>query len=256
MATPDLMEPDRPKLLFLTTRWTLVMAARPGQTIDPADALEELCRLYWFPVYAVVRRSGHNVEDARDLTQGFFEKLLEKNLLGLADREKGRFRTFLITALKRFLVNDWHHAHAAKRGGHHREIVPLDTAIAERLMARDGSHSLPPDQLFDRRWALTLLDTAMRRLASEYRDAGRTSEFETLKPCLTASRGEIDYPWVSHLLDINEGAARVAVHRLRKRYRQLFREEIARTVGDDDAEVDLEMRALLDALSGNSQSPG
>lgn len=220
------------------TRWSLVVAA--AEEAEPS--LEALCRQYWHPVYAVARRSGNDPESAKDLTQGFFAKLLEKGWLGAADQEKGRFRTFLVTALKRYMVNEWHREHTAKRGGF-AEVVPLDTEHAERIGALDGRHELSPDALFDRRWALALLDQAMARLEVEY--AG--GHFELLKECLTAGRGETRYAELAAAMDTNEGAARVAVHRLRKRYRAVIREEVARTVADE-SEVDDEMRALMDAL--------
>jgi RNA polymerase sigma-70 factor (ECF subfamily) len=234
--------------MFPVTRWSVVVEARHETTGESAAALENLCRTYWLPLYAAVRRYGHSPEDAQDLTQEFFAKLLEKNWLDAADREKGRFRTFLMVALKRFLANEWHRGHAAKRGGG-LDPVPLDTQLAERLYGGSGAHSLTPEQLFDKRWALTLIETALARMESEYHDAGRDVEFAILKPCLTAGRGGIGYNSLATRLGVNEGAARVAVHRIRKRYRCLFREEIARTVRDE-AEVEEEMRALMQALGG------
>jgi RNA polymerase sigma-70 factor (ECF subfamily) len=223
---------------FPVTRWSLVADAA-GEAEVP---LEALCRQYWQPVYAVARLSGNDVETAKDLTQGFFAKLLEKGWLADADRGKGRFRTFLVTALKRYMVNEWHREHAAKRGGF-AATVPLDAELAERIGANDASRQLSPDELFDRRWALALLDAALRRLEAEYSEA----EFARLKDCLTAGRGEIEYGKLAENLATTEGAARVAVHRLRKRYRALIREEVARTVSNE-TEVDHEMRALMDAL--------
>ncbi len=244
MVHGDAMPDSGNRDAFLTTRWSLV----DGAAAEGGASLEALCRQYWSPVYAVVRRSGHDVEAAKDLTQGFFADLLAKGWLGGADRKKGRFRTFLITALKRYLVNEWHHDHAAKRGGF-SELVPLDIARAERLSAVESGTPGTPDALFDRRWALALLDAALARLEHEYDAAGRAADFAVLKPCLTAERGSIDYPEVAVALQKAEGAARVAVHRLRKRYRQVFRDEVARTVGDE-ADVDAEMAELLAALSG------
>lgn len=232
--------------LFPATRWSVVAeACDPGEP-ESAAALEALCRGYWMPLYAAVRHFGHSPEDAKDLTQGFFARLLEKDWLHAADREKGRFRTFLMVALKRFLANEWQRERAAKRGGG-ATMVPLDTELSERLYARSGEHSLSPEELFDKRWALTLIETALERMEEEYHEAGRGDEFCILKPCLTAARGAIDYPGLACALDRSEGAARVAVHRIRKRYRSLFRGEIARTVRDD-SEVDEELRALMRAL--------
>lgn len=223
---------------FPNTRWSLVLAAAD----EAKPSLEALCRRYWYPVYSVARRAGNDVEDAKDLTQGFFAKLLEKGWLESADQEKGRFRTFLVTALKRYMVNEWHREHAAKRGGF-SEAVTLDTALAERIDAGEGTSKLTPDALFDRRWALTLLDQAMARLKKE--DAG--GNFDQLKECLTAGRGEIDYAALAGAMGVSEGAARVAAHRLRKRYRLVIREEVSHTVADE-SDVDDEMRALMDAL--------
>ena len=226
------------KGVFPVTRWSVVVSAAAG-----ADrSLGTLCGQYWHPVYAVARHAGHDVEQAKDLTQGFFAKLLEKGWLASADREKGRFRTFLVTALKRYMINEWHREHAAKRGGF-VQILPLDTKLAERIEAREGGSTLSPEALFDRRWALALLDHAMRRLAQEW----AAGHFEELKPCLTAGRGEIDYPELAQRLGGSEGAARVAVHRLRKRYRLIIREEVAQTVADE-ADVEYELRELMGAL--------
>lgn len=226
------MNDDR---LFLTTRWSLVA----GAAAQAEESLEALCRQYWQPVYAVVRRAGHDVEASKDLTQGFFELLLRKDSFARADRERGRFRTFLVTALKRYLVSEWRREHAARRGGF-AERVPLDPELAERIDF--GAAEATPDELFDRRWALVLLDSALQRLRTEV-----GGDFEVLKDCLTAGRGEIDYPGLAETLGCREGAARVAVHRLRKRYRAMIREEVARTVRDD-GEVDEEMRVLMEAL--------
>lgn len=220
------------------TRWSLMVAA----AADAEPSLEALCRQYWHPVYAVARRAGNDAETAKDLTQGFFAKLLEKGWLEAADQEKGRFRTFLVTALKRYMVNEWHREHTAKRGGF-SETVPLDTELAERIGVLDGRHELSPDALFDRRWALALLDQAMSRLEGEHVGG----HFDLLKECLTAGRGETHYAELAEAMGTNEGAARVAVHRLRKRYRAVIREEVARTVADE-SEVDDEMRALMNAL--------
>jgi RNA polymerase sigma factor (sigma-70 family) len=237
------MSRTNPQPLFLTTRWSLVLEAAD----DSAAGLEDLCKQYWFPVYAVARRSGHSCEDSKDLTQAFFAKLLEKRWLATADPNKGRFRTFLITAFKRFMINEWKKDQAAKRGGGY-QLISLDPDTAESLYAREDNQTLAPDALFDKHWALTLLDSAIKRLEEEYREAGRTEEYLILKPCLTAGRGDTDYKRLAQDLSLTEGAARVAVHRLRKRYRLTFREEISRTV-EEESQVENEMRALMNALS-------
>jgi RNA polymerase sigma factor (sigma-70 family) len=226
------------KSVFPVTRWSVVVSAAAGADL----ALETLCRQYWRPIYAVARHAGHDVETAKDLTQGFFAKLLEKSWLESANHEKGRFRSFLATAFKRYMINEWHREHAAKRGGM-VQVLPLDTELAERIEAREGRRLLSPQALFDRRWAHSLLNQAMQRLAEQW----SAEQFEVLKPCLTADRGEIDYAELARRLGGSEGAARVAVHRLRKRYRAIIREEVARTVADE-ADVDDELRALMNAL--------
>ena len=220
--------------LFNTTHWSLV-----GSAAAEGDAsLEALCQQYWQPVYVVARRAGHDVETAKDLTQGFFAKLLEKQWLKVADQEKGRFRTFLVIALRRYMSDEWRKETAAKRGGG-REVLQIDEEFAEQVEVSDSS----PDALFDRHWALALLDTALARLEEE-----SGAEFPLLKGCLTAQRGEIDYGELGEKMAVKEGAARVAVHRLRKRYRAIIREEVARTVREED-EVQEELEILLGALS-------
>jgi RNA polymerase sigma factor (sigma-70 family) len=224
--------------LFPQTRWSLVVAAAAGA--EPS--LETLCRHYWQPVYVVARQAGHDVETANDLTQGFFARLLGKGWLGDADHEKGRFRTFLVTALKRYMINEWHREHTAKRGGH-LQRVPMDTELAERLEAREDAATLSPDRLFDRQWALALLDQSVKRLREEWQG----EQFELLKTCLTSDRGETDYAALAQQLGCSEGAARVSVHRLRKRYREVIRDEISQTVVNP-ADVDDELRALMQSL--------
>ena len=230
--------------LFATTRWSLVVAAGGGGS---ADALEELCRIYWFPIYAVIRRSGKSGEDAKDLTQAFFAMMLERRTLDLADDARGRFRSFLQATLKRFLIGEWRREQAAKRGGG-RELLSLDGELAERLYTHEDESARSPEELFDRRWALAMLDAAMARLAEDYRVAGRAEEFERLMPTLTAERGETDYAALAAEAGSTEGALRVAAHRLRKRFRALVREEVSRTVVNP-TEVDEEMGALMAALS-------
>jgi len=207
-----------------------------------------LCETYWYPLYAYVRRRGHSPEDAQDSTQEFFARLLAGNWVGDADRAKGRFRTFLLTALNRFLHNEWDRARAEKRGG--RAVsVPFDTAVAESRYDADPTHSLAPDRLYDRQWAVTLLDRALTRLEVEHQRLGKAAEFATLSPSLTAERGGIPYATLATQLGVSETAVRMAVHRLRKRFREVFREEIAQTVAQPD-EVEEEIRHLLAALAG------
>lgn len=231
---------------FVTTHWSVVLSARQKDSPHSDAALESLCRAYWYPLYAYVRRQGRSPHDAQDLTQEFFSRLLHKDYLQAADQEKGRFRTFLLVALKRFLANEWDRARAQKRGGG-QVVLPLDTEVAETRYQMEPAPDVSADVVFDRRWALTLLDQTMARLRAEFTNAGKAGDFEHLKGCLTADRANLSYAEMAAALGINEGAARVAVHRLRKRFREVFREEIGHTVSTQ-AEVEAEMRYLLQAL--------
>ncbi len=219
---------------FAATRWTVVLTAGRGQS----RALEDLCRTYWYPLYAYVRRRGYLAHEAEDLTQEFFARLLAKNYLADVEREKGKFRSFLLASLKHFLANEWDKARAQKRGGRFTFI----SADAETKYRAEPADELSPDKLLDRQWALALLDQVLARLAAE-----EPADFEHLKPYLTAGGGAIPYAEVAGKLDMTEGAVKVAVHRLRKRYRQLLREEIAHTVASP-AEVDEEIRHLFAAF--------
>jgi RNA polymerase sigma factor (sigma-70 family) len=239
MTTPA---PRQASPRFETTRWSLVLRAGDG-----AEALETLCRRYWYPLYAFVRRAGHGEHDAQDLTQAFFARLLEKRWLEDADPNRGRFRTFLLTALKRFLANEWDRERALKRGGA-AAVISIDALEAETRFQREQP-ALSDDHLqFDRRWALTLLEETLRRLEAEWGAAGRMAEFLALRGSLTSERGTFDGREAGAALNLNEGAVRVAVHRLRKRFREIFREEIAQTLADP-AELDAELRHLVDVLA-------
>jgi len=231
---------------FVTTHWSVVLAAKGKASPDSAAALETLCRGYWYPLYAFVRRQGHPPCDAEDLTQEFFARLLAKDYLAAAAPEKGRFRTFLRVALKHFLANEWDRARRLKRGGGHTPLS-LDTAMAEDRYQTERVEGLPPDRLYERRWALALLEQTLGRLRAEHASAGKTAEFECLKAVLMADRGAIDYAEVAKHLGGNEGAARVAVHRLRKRFREIYREEISQTLADGE-DLDAELRHLAAAL--------
>lgn len=232
---------------FVTTHWSVVLTAGRSDTTRAHGALSRLCETYWFPLYAYVRRRGHSPEDAQDSTQDFFSRLLAGNWVGDADRTKGRFRTFLLTALNRFLANEWDRARAQKRGGG-AVSVPLDTAVAESRYCADTWNAMTPDRLYDRQWAMTLLDRALTRLEAEHQRLGKAAEFAVLSPALTAERGAIPYAAMATRLRLREAAARMAVHRLRKRFREVFREEIAQTVAQPD-EVEAEIRHLLAALA-------
>lgn len=232
---------------FHTTRWSVIVAAQHESSPDAVIALETLCRNYWYPLYAYVRRSGHAPHDAQDLTQEFFARLLEKEWLNLAAPERGRFRNFLLVAMKRFLAKQWHRERAQKRGGLFTFVPLAGTAAEERYSGEPG---LGADVLYERRWALTLIDSVLERLSAEFSALEKPAEFEYLKDWLTAGRGEIPYAELAQKLNTSEGAARVAVHRLRKRFRELFRDAIAETVLEP-GEVEDEMRHLAAALAGS-----
>ncbi len=228
---------------FHTTRWSVVLAAQGKSSADARQSLETLCQQYWAPLYAYVRHRGHAEHDAQDLTQAFFARLLEKDWLSAAERERGRFRTFLLMALKRFLANEWDRSQTRKRGGG----VPLVSLDGVDPMAMADRKSLSAESLYERRWALTVLESVMQRLRDEHEAAGRLADYERLKPCLTAERGGIDYESLAAAMHIQPASARSAVHRLRKRFRELFRDEVASTVADP-ADVDDEMRAVIASL--------
>jgi RNA polymerase sigma-70 factor (ECF subfamily) len=233
---------------FVTTHWSAVLRAGGSDTTRARAALEQLCRNYWQPLYAYVRRSGHSREEAEDLTQEFFARLLAQNSVARADPARGRFRSFLLTSLKHFLANEWDKARAQKRGGG-AQLLRLEFDTAE---TRCGSVVAPgdtPDRAFDRQWALALLEVVLGRLRQEYRDAGRKEMFLRLKDTLSGGRAEIPYRELGGRLGMSEGAVKVAAHRLRQRYRELLREEIANTVAGPE-EVENELQALFAALGG------
>lgn len=232
--------------VFHTTRWSLVLSAQGKSPGDAFDSLEILCGQYWQPLYAYVRHRGHSPQDAQDLTQEFFARLLAKDWLNAAEREKGRFRSFLLMAMKRFLSNEGDRSQAQKRGAGVSPIR-MDTEFAESRIALESAVSMPADSVYERRWAMTLLENVMSRLEQEHEDAGRLDDYQILKPCLTAGRGEIPYQELAVSLGMEPASARSAVHRLRKRFREIFREEVAGTVADP-TEVDDEMRAVIAAL--------
>ena len=231
---------------FPPTRWSVVLAAQRPHSPESAAALEAICGAYWYPLYAYARRAGQSPPDAQDLTQEFFCRLIERRWLEAADREKGKLRTFLMVALKRFMSKEWRRASAARRGGGQPQ-VPLDTVFAESRYAAD-SHALAPDETFDQQWALTLLDLTVKRLQDEFAAAGKPGDFDLIKGCLMAERGSIDYAALAQGLGATAGAARVAVHRLRQRFRALYREEISQTLAEG-ADLEAEMRHLAAALA-------
>ncbi len=232
---------------FVTTHWSVVLSARDKDSPQSSEALEKLCRTYWYPLYAFVRRQGKAPSDAQDLTQEFFARLLQKDYLQAAARDKGRFRTFLLVAMKRFLANEWDKVRAQKRGGG-KIHLSLDTEIAEQRYSVEPTEGVNADKIYERRWALTLLERTMTRLREEFIGAGKAEEFERLKNFLAAAHHGISYADIARDLGTNEGAARVAVHRMRKRYREIFRGEIAQTVSSPQ-EIDAEVQYLMSVLS-------
>lgn len=232
---------------FATTHWSVVQAA--GDTWSPQhqQALGTLCQTYWYPLYAYVRRQGYDTHQAEDYTQAFFTRMLEKHGLGVADPKRGKFRSFLLSALKHFLANELDRMHAKKRGGD-RKILSLDIGDAERRYEVEAAPQVSADKLFDRSWALTVLQRAMDRLQSEQQKRDKQELFEQLKVYLTAEKGSVPHAEMAEKLNMTPTAVRVAVHRLRKRYRELLRQEISQTVVDKH-QVNEEIRDLFKALA-------
>lgn len=207
-------------------------------------ALEKLCAAYWYPLYAYVRRQGRAVEDAQDLTQQFFTRFLEMKHVRLADRNRGRFRTFLLSSIKNFLINEWAKANRQKRGGG-QQLLSLDEEMAEARFAAEPATTQPADSVFDCNWATTLLERALAALRAEFEQAGKVAAFERLKDCVLGEQSP--YVEIARELGLTEGAARVAVHRLRQRFNELLRAEVAQTVSTP-AEVNEELRYLVTVL--------
>ena len=238
--------PDRHREWFVTTHWSVVLAAGRDPSPDAREALERLCRTYWYPLYAFVRRKGSAPEDAKDLTQQFFLRLLQGNRLALADPSRGRFRTFLLASFRNFLVNEWAKASREKRGGG-QGLVPLHTDDPENLYASEPADARTPETVYEQRWAASIMDQAMTQLQVEYTGA-RERLFEALRVCAWGEKAGQPLAEVGLVLGMTEGAVRVAVHRLRSRYRALLREVIGQTVGNP-AEVDDELRHLIEIVS-------
>jgi RNA polymerase sigma factor (sigma-70 family) len=231
---------------FVTTRWTVVLEAAQADDSAAQNAMAELCRIYWYPLYAFVRRRGYAPHDAEDLTQGFFLALLEKDFLDGITREGGRFRSFLLTALKRFLANEWDRASARKRGGG-CILLSLEGAEAEERYLLEPVDRSTPESLFHRRWALTLLEKVLDQLKHEFGRTNNLEVFETLKPAIVGDRTR-SYLEIASELKTSEGAVKVAVHRLRNRFRILMRETIAQTV-DTPEEVESELHFLMQSVA-------
>ena len=230
---------------FPATRWTLVIAAGDPRRKEARSALVALCENYWYPLYAYLRRRGYPADQAQDLTQQFFMRMLEGRYLDRADPEKGRFRSFLLTSLKFFVADEEDRNRAYKRGG--GAVLPLEFSSGEERYQREPAHDETPERIFERHWALSVLDRVVETLREEFVHHGRPEHFERLKVFLL---GQSDAPYATLAREMNtsEGALKVAIHRLRKRYRELFRQEIADTVADP-AEVESELRYLAAALT-------
>jgi RNA polymerase sigma-70 factor (ECF subfamily) len=231
---------------FATTHWSWIQAAQDGSSSRARDALAALCAAYWYPLYAYVRHCGHKPDDAQDLTQEFFARLLDKDYLRSADRARGRFRSFLLAALQHFLCNEYDRAKARKRGGGKR-VLSLDLDDAETRYRREPAERMTAERLFERRWALTLLDHVLARLEAEWTKAGKSELFHALKAHLTGEKDKQVYHSLATTCATTEGAIKVTVHRLRRRYRELLREEIGRTL-QDPAGVDEEIQELFAVL--------
>jgi RNA polymerase sigma-70 factor (ECF subfamily) len=233
---------------FATTHWSLVVSAGGSHSSEAGRALAALCENYWFPLYAFVRRAGYSAEDAQDLTQEFFVRLLAKNYLAEADRQRGRFRSFLLGAMKHFLANQRRRQGAQRRGGN-RPVLSLDFDSGEHRYGQiEPVDHVTPERLYEKRWALTLLDLVLGRLREDFQSAGKLKLFDCLKQFLAAGSATPSYREVAEDLGMSDGAVKVAVHRLRRRYRTLLKEEIARTI-DGPEVLEEELVELLAALN-------
>jgi RNA polymerase sigma-70 factor (ECF subfamily) len=233
---------------FMTTRWSVVLAARGSDRPAAREALSTLCGQYWHPLYAFIRRGGSTPEEAEDLTQAFLVHLLEKEAIRHVDPAKGKFRSYLLASLKNFLSDQRSRETAAKRGGGVAP-VPLDADEAEGRYRLEPAHDLTPERIFERQWALTVIEQAVTRLRGRYVRAGKEDHFEALKIFLSGEKRPVPYAEIAGKLDMTELAVKVSVHRLRKRFRDSLREEIAQTVHDPD-EIEAELQALYAALEG------
>jgi RNA polymerase sigma factor (sigma-70 family) len=231
---------------FATTHWSMVLEAGRHSSPQAKEALATLCRVYWYPLYVFIRRQGFAADESGDLTQEFFVRLLEKEFLAGVDRGKGRFRSFLLAACKHFLSNERDRARAKKRGGG-REFISIDLDHAENRYRLEPADDLTPEKLFQRRWAMTLLEQVLESLKNESVRTGKGKQFDHLKVFLAGDKGQHSHREAAKKLEMTEGAVKVAVHRLRKRYRQLLREEIARTLNQGDS-IEDEIRELFQAL--------
>ena len=236
---------------FATTHWSLVLAAGDREKPEASDALAQLCEIYWYPLYAYVRRRVGDVHEAQDFTQAFFARLIDERSFEAAEPERGRFRAFLLTACKRFLINEWHKGRTAKRGGGRRPLS-LDFESGESRLGLVAVDTVTAEQLFEQEWAVTLLDHVLNLLRAEYVAKDRLRHFEALKHFLAGAPRQDGYHDAAKALGISETTAKVAAHRMRKRYRELLRAEIAQTV-ERPEDVDDEIRDLF-AILGTEKS--
>jgi len=235
-----------PAEVFRTTHWSVILAAGGHSGAASEEALARLCRTYWFPLYAFVRRQGHEVHDAQDLTQEFFARFLAKNYLSQVNRDKGKFRSFLLASLKHFLANEWDRVQTRKRGGDYA-FTPWHELNEEQQLRLDSLPDLPAEKIYERQWALTLLETVSARLGEECAAAEKVELFGALRIYLSGEKSAASYLDAAARLNMTPGAVQVAVHRLRRRYGELLRNEIAHTVAHPD-EIDEEIRHLFSAL--------
>src|SRR6266446_910871 len=248
--SPSASEPNSPRAeagSFATTHWSVVLLAGQADSLHATEALEKLCRTYWYPLYVYVRRQGNSPEDAQDLTQDFLSRLLEKNYLAKADRDRGKFRTFLLGSLKNFLVNEWKRAGRLKRGGD-LTFLPFDANAAEERYAGEPIDETNPANDFERQWAVTLIEQVFTTLRQEYASADKAQLFEALKIFIWGDKALVSYAEIGHQLNLAEGTVKVAVHRLRQRFRELLRAEVAHTVARPE-DIDGELRHLIAVLS-------
>jgi len=243
MSPDPIPDPVAADGLFHTTHWSVVLAAKDGDAPATSRALEQLCRAYWYPLYAFVRRRGLGADDAQDLTQQFFAQLLQRDFLRNIAREKGRFRSFLLTSLKNFLNTEWHKERAAKRGGG-QTFVSWDELAAEERYAEEPADNVSPDRLYDQRWALAVMQQALAQLRTEMDEAGKGAQFARLQLYLSREGSKEEYAALAGQLGVTEGAVTVAVHRLRRRYGEALRSIVAQTVAGPD-EVEEEVRFLV-----------
>ena len=234
--------------VFVTTRWSVVQAAGHADTPQSRAALEHLCQTYWYPLYAYVRWRGNSPEDAQDLTQEFFARLLAKNRVAGVSPDKGRFRSFLLASMNHFLADEWDKVRALKRGG--GQVISLDISDAETRLGGELVDNFTPEKAFEQRWAITLLEQVYTRIGEEYRRQGKAAWFEVLRTTLIRTGNSTPYAELARQLGVSEGAIKVAVHRLRQRYREQLREAIADTVSSP-AEVEEELHYLMRALAGS-----